>query len=169
MSVRVNNNTFELKITPNKRKRESIANANKENSFPFINFMEVKSISDLVKQKKEPVETSYEIARKPPKKKTKQDFDENCFVNPALNLNGPEKTFNPFEVKRRPVVESESHCFTNEGLDIRGAEREVVNPFEIHRDGSAAARDVQGLSTAFLQLSLCSLIYSYRNREPGIG
>lgn len=144
MSLHISNKSLELKNTPNKRKRESI-NANKENHFPFNAFMEVKSIADLVKQKKKTdSENPYEISRKPPKKKTKHDIDEKCFVNPALNLNGPETVFNPFEVKRMPIVESDTYCFTNEGLDIRGSEREIVNPFEVHRDGSDAARGSQG-------------------------
>lgn len=146
MSIRIDNNTFELKITPNKRKRDSAkdiqqSHHNKENNFVFNNFMEVKSIADLVKQKTTPSSMSttgehsnpFELARKPPKKKSKRDTDEGCFENPALNLNGPEKIFNPFEVKRMPNIEQENHCFTNPGLNIRGAERDVVNPYEVVR------------------------------------
>lgn len=145
MSTQIDNNTFELKITPNKRKRDSTkdkqqSHHNKENNFVFNNFMEVKSIADLVRQKTMSttdgmnMNNPYEIARKPPKKKTKHDIDENCFVNPALNIDGPENIFNPFEVKRMPNTEQENHCFTNPGLNIRGAERDVVNPFEVLRD-----------------------------------
>lgn len=159
MSIRIDNNTFELKITPNKRKRDSAKDKqqschNKENNFVFNNFMEVKSIADLVKQKTTPSTMStssdpsnpYELVRKPPKKKTKHDLDENCFVNPALNINGPEKIFNPFEVKRMPNIEQENHCFTNPGLNIRGAERDVVNPYEVVRDvlPPQIVADVQG-------------------------
>lgn len=156
MSIRVDNNTFELKITPNKRKRDSAkgkhkSSHNKENNFVFNNFMEVKSIADLVKQKtmastaSNDINNPYEIARKPPKKKTRHDIDDNCFVNPALNINGPEKVFNPFEVKRIPNMEQENHCFTNPGLNIRGGERDVINPFEVVRDDlPPIVADVQG-------------------------
>lgn len=158
MSIRIDNNTFELKITPNKRKRDSAkdkqqAHHNKENNFVFNNFMEVKSIADLVKQKASTMATTsdhknpYELVRKPPKKKTKHDIDGNCFVNQALNINGPEIMFNPFEVKRMPNIEQENHCFTNPGLNIRGAERDVVNPFEVVRDvlpPPPIVTDVQG-------------------------
>lgn len=37
------------------------------------------------------------VARKPPKKK-KRKIDKICFENPALNLEGPERPLNPFEV-----------------------------------------------------------------------
>lgn len=58
-------------------------------------FMEVKSISDLISS------NPFEVIRKPPKKKKKHDIEDCCFINPALNLNGPEKEPpNPFEVKR---------------------------------------------------------------------
>lgn len=156
MSIRIDNNTFELKITPNKRKRDSTkdkpqSHHNKENNFVFNNFMEVKSIADLVKQRAAPSTAAqnnpFECVRKPPKKKTKHDIDESCFVNPALNINGPEKVFNPFEVKRMPESGQENHCFTNPGLNIRGAERDVANPFEVVRSGlphSPAIADVQG-------------------------
>lgn len=155
MSIRIDNNTFELKITPNKRKRDLAkdkqqAHHNKENNFVFNNFMEVKSIADLVKQKASSMSSDdknpYELVRKPPKKKTKHDIDGNCFVNQALNINGPEIMFNPFEVKRMPNIEQENHCFTNPGLNIRGAERDVVNPFEVMRDvvPLPIATDVQG-------------------------
>lgn len=167
MDIHVNNNTFEIKTTPSKRRRESTANANKENHFPFNAFMEVKSIADLVKHKKKSnVEHPHEVARKPPKKKSKHDIDENCFVNPALNLNGPEKAFNPFEVKRMPIMESDTYCFTNEGLDIRGAEREVLNPFEVHRDESAAIcgnQNNQGKSMHFIQANGALHFHIFRN------
>lgn len=155
MSIRHDNNTFELKITPNKRKRDSAkSHHDKENNFVFNNFMEVKSIADLVKQKKTPSMSAtsteqsnpFELVRKPPKKRSKHDIDDNCFVNPALNINGPEKAFNPFEVKRMPNIEQDNHCFTNPGLNIRGAERDVVNPFEVVRDvlPPQTIADVQG-------------------------
>lgn len=149
MSIRIDNNTFELKITPNKRKRELSKDKhhNKENNFIYNNFMEVKSISDLVQPKcnNSINENPYELVRKPPKKKTKHDldFDENCFVNPALNINGPEKQINPFEVKRAPIAEEENHCFSNAGLNIRGADREI-NPFEIVREEPPPKKEIHG-------------------------
>lgn len=171
MSIRFDNNAFELKITPTKRKRESAKESqhNKENNYLFHNFMEVKSIADLVKQKKSVPETAasimstdpnnpYELVRKPPKKKTKHSVDgsENCFVNPALNLNGPERMFNPFEVRRMPNIEQEDHCFINPGLNIRGAERDVVNPFEVVRDDMPTQplqlNDLQGENRVFSAL-----------------
>lgn len=154
MSIKVDNNVFELKITPNKRKREHIETKssieNKENNFFRNNFMEVKSIADLVKQRNVNANVddgsvnNFEIVRKPPKKKTKHESDgeEHCFVNPALNLNVPEKIINPFEVKRAPIVEEENHCFSNPALNIRIAERERVNPFEIARDHPP--KEIQG-------------------------
>lgn len=172
MSVKVDNNAYELVITPNKRKRDyppgvdkylHVANKpsafcdygnNKENHFVYNNFMEVKSISEIFAQKKDVpnanvvavaimADNPYEVSRKPPKKKTRRDVDDGCFVNPALNLNGPEKVLNPFEVRREPPVKLDNHCFVNSGLNLRGAEREVRNPFEISRD-TALAKEIQG-------------------------
>lgn len=59
--------------------------------------MEVKSIAEIANEKSD-AENPYEVIRKPPKKKKKADIEEVCFENPALNLDGPEKRFNPFEV-----------------------------------------------------------------------
>lgn len=153
MSIRVDNNAYELIITPNKRKRAndeknhshsnvSLAldcGSNKENHFVYNNFMEVKSIAEILAQRKEPiavdVENPYEVLRKPPKKKQKHELDDGCFENPALNLNGPEKVLNPFEVRREPVaLPNSNHCFVNSGLNIRGVDREIRNPFEVTRD-----------------------------------
>lgn len=164
MSVKVDNNAYELVITPNKRKRDypgggqflhDYGNSNKENHFVYNNFMEVKSISEIFAKKQDVVsaptavammtDNPYEVSRKPPKKKTRRDIDtdDGCFVNPALNLNGPEKVLNPFEVRREPPVKQDTHCFVNSGLNLRGAEREVRNPFEIERD-SVPAKEMQG-------------------------
>lgn len=165
MSLQVDNNAFELvtNTTPNKRKREypndglcvlsSGFGVNKENHFVYNNFMEVKSIADIFAQKKDaphiqPPATGnpFEVSRKPPKKKTKRDEEIGCFENAALNLNGPEKVVNPFEVKREAVVPARNeHCFVNSGLNLRGAEREIPNPFEIAREPVVVpARDIQG-------------------------
>lgn len=137
----------ELRVTPNKRKRDDIRerksqqfnyySSNKENNFIYNNFMEEKSIAELVKTKKHSsnaknAENPFELLRKPPKKKNrKNNSDEGCFVNPALNLNGPENILNPFEVKRSaPLPEAVHNCFENTGLNIRVEDRQV-NPFEV--------------------------------------
>lgn len=156
MSVQLTNTTFELRITPNKRKRDDLkerklhhGNSNKENNFTYNNFLEVKSIAELIENKSFPKSNSngvnvcnpFEIVRKPPKKKNRKDLSEDgCFVNPALNLNGPEHVVNPFEVRRAaPLPEAVHHCFENTGLNIRGEERKVINPFEVARDCTTAA------------------------------
>lgn len=139
----------ELRVTPNKRRRERKSNqfnnygSNKENNFIFNNFMEEKSIAELVEIKKyqnssanTAVENPFELLRKPPKKKNRKSYsdDGGCFVNPALNLNGPEKILNPFEVIRSaPLPEVVHHCFENTGLNIRVEDRQV-NPFEVARE-----------------------------------
>lgn len=193
MSARVDNNAYELVITPNKRKREypgdgnaakvssfaaynnnGIGNAdNKENHFVYNNFMEVKSIAEIFAQKKTvatgPNENPYEVIRKPPKKKTKHDEDAGCFENAALNLNGPEKVFNPFEVRRDPIVAKDSHCFINSALNIRVAEREVRNPYEIDRT-QEPPKELQGnLDMIFLFLRSFSIAlakyYSESNKN----
>lgn len=138
----------ELRVTPNKRRRERKSNqfnnygSNKENNFIFNNFMEEKSIAELVEIKKyqnsnaNVGENPFELLRKPPKKKNRKSYsdDGGCFVNPALNLNGPEKILNPFEVIRSaPLPEVVHHCFENTGLNIRVEDRQV-NPFEVARE-----------------------------------
>lgn len=159
MSVRVDNNAYELIITPNKRKRANddkirsnstvnCCSSNKENHFVFNNFMEVKSIAEIFAQRKEisglETENPYEVTRKPPKKKSKHELDNGCFENPALNLNVPEKILNPFEVKREPVVPVNNHCFVNSGLNLRSVDREVRNPFEVTRDHPPTPKEVHG-------------------------
>lgn len=157
------NTTFELRITPNKRKRDDFKErkshhlshgSNKENHFVYNNFMEVKSIAEIVENKNHHNSNGvndcnpFEIVRKPPKKKNRKDIsDDGCFVNPALNLNGPEKILNPFEIKRAvPLPEAVHHCFENTGLNIRGEERQVINPFEMIRESNTAAvENVSGL------------------------
>lgn len=141
MNVQLTNTTFELRITPTKRKREELKERkpqqnNKENQYVFNNFMEVKSIADLLKPK-DFCNNAFEVVQKPPKKKNrKHSSDENCFVNPALNLNGPEHVVNPFEVKRKIITATEpvQHCFENNGFTIRGEDRKITNPYEIARD-----------------------------------
>lgn len=172
MSVQLTNTTFELRITPNKRKRDDLKERklqhnnhhdknNKENHFAYNNFMEVKSIAELIEKKMSSSPSSssnsnvfnpFEIVRKPPKKKNRKDLssDDGGFLNPALNLNGPEHVVNPFEVKRAtaplPQAEAAHHCFENNGLNIRVEERKVINPFEMVRDSKVAAvKNVDGL------------------------
>lgn len=171
MSVQLTNTTFELRITPNKRKRDVLkerklqhynhGSSNKENHFVCNNFMEVKSIAELVGDKIGSHSNSngvdvcnpFETVRKPPKKKNRKDqSDVGCFVNPALNLNGPEHVVNPFEVKRdAPLPEAVHHCFENTGLNIRVEDRHVKNPFEMVREctpTSAAVENTKGLYEA---------------------
>lgn len=165
MSAKVDNNAYELVITPNKRKRANDENKqptlktssfsanydqNKENHFVYNNFMEVKSIADILAEKKNQsnnliVDNSYEVSRKPPKKRSKCVVEDGCFANPALNLNVPEKLFNPFEVKREQIESRNNHCFVNSGLNVLGAEREVRNPFEISRE-EAPPKEIKGKS-----------------------
>lgn len=133
----------EVSTTPNKRKRNTTNTAaNKENNFTYNGFMETKSIGELLT----PADNPFEVIRKPPKKKKKRDSERVCcFDNEALNLNGPEKSLNPFEIRRAstigiPIVNG----FVNSGLNIRGPEKDVCNPFEIVRDES---KNVQSIST----------------------
>lgn len=134
-----------MNLTPNKRKRESLdgnAAFNKENYGYNQGFMEVKSLADVRLPAAHPT-NPFEVVRKPPKKKTKCEYvEENCFVNPALNLNGPENVINPFEIRRSAPIATnrnavDPHCFYNTGLNIRGPEKEVRNPFEIVRPSQA--------------------------------
>lgn len=132
--------------TPNKRRRreskyDDSGNgydnpnrllANKENNYIG---MEVKSIAQMIADKT--IENPFEVIRKPPKKKKKSDIEDSCFVNPALNINGPEVVLNPFEIKRVPAVVQDDLCFVNSGLNIRGPDKqcESSNAFEIVRGG----------------------------------
>lgn len=159
MSIQQMNTTFELRITPNKRKRENLKErtpqqlnngSNKENLFVYNNFLEVKSIAELVESNNSKLNgvnvcNPYEIVRKPPKKKNRKDVvEDRCFVNPALNLNGPEHVLNPFEVRRAaPRPEVIHHCFENTGLNIRAEERHAINPFEIVREATTTAAAVE--------------------------
>lgn len=133
--------------TPNKRRRESghvdpskrighenasLLTGNKENHYMG---MEVKSIAQMIADKT--IENPFEVVRKPPKKKKKSDIEDSCFVNPALNINGPEIMLNPFEIKRMPTVVQDDLCFINSGLNIRMPDKihEATNAFEIVRGG----------------------------------
>lgn len=125
--------------TPTKRKREELKErqlqhinygVNKENHFAaYNNFMEVKSIADLIDIKSKQHDNPFEVTRKPPKKKDRRSLSaENCFVNPALDLNMPEKIINPFEVKRSAHMSEVVHSYENSGLNLRDNERLSANP-----------------------------------------
>lgn len=139
--------------TPNKRRRRELKCddlpagggydntnrlyvGNKENNYMG---MEVKSIAQMIADKT--IDNPFEVIRKPPKKKKKTDIADSCFVNPALNLNGPEVVLNPFEIKRiqptKAAAGADDLCFVNSGLNIRGPDNrfEQSNAFEISRSG----------------------------------
>ncbi|XP_064556181.1 uncharacterized protein pon [Drosophila montana] len=131
-----------------------------ENLNPFISQpgLEIKSIADLsvVQQQKEqqrqqqqqlPV-NPFEVVRQPSKKKKREHA---CFENPGLNLELPERQFNPYEVVRS--VATPTKCFVNEALNLRGSDAPAsLNPFEIHRrsDISTAASNPTGVANPAL-------------------
>lgn len=185
MSVQLTNTTFELRITPNKRKRDDLKERksqqinygnNKENHFVYNNFMEVKSIADLVENNSYKHSNAvsacnpFEVVRKPPKKKNRKDVstDDGCFVNPALNLNGPEHVLNPFEVRRAaPLPETVHHCFENTGLNIRCEDRQIINPFEVAREAKAIAPDnPNGEKIIILKVYNVNYEHHTMRREP---
>lgn len=155
--------------TPNKRKRheskydDSVDHygnpnrllANKENNYLG---MEVKSIAQMIADKT--IENPFEVIRKPPKKKKKSDIEDSCFVNPALNLNGPETVLNPYEVKRQPPVVQDDLCFINSGLNIRIPDKacESGNAYEISRSGSG--RFIHWWSSTTMECNVrCALFF----------
>uniref|UniRef100_A0A1B0FJ29 Uncharacterized protein n=1 Tax=Glossina morsitans morsitans TaxID=37546 RepID=A0A1B0FJ29_GLOMM len=77
----------------------------------------------------------YEVVRRPPKKKKRKTEEEVCFANPALNLELPEKQFNPYEVVRiKKPNENVKNCFINNALNLKVQDNSVlINPFEIQR------------------------------------
>ncbi|XP_017038927.1 trichohyalin [Drosophila ficusphila] len=116
----------------------------KENSNPFPG-LEVKSISDLAveqqkqQQQQQPQQQTlpvnpFEVLRQPPKKKKREHA---CFENPGLNLELPEKQFNPYEVIRLAATPAKG--FVNPGLNLRGSDAPAsLNPFEVHRPSEIA-------------------------------
>ncbi|KRF82575.1 titin [Drosophila virilis] len=126
---------------------------------PFINQpgLEIKSIADLsvVQQQKEQQQQQqklpvnpFEVVRQPSKKKKREHA---CFENPGLNLELPERQFNPYEVVRS--VATPTKCFVNEALNLRGSDAPAsLNPFEIHRrsDISTAASNPSGVANPAL-------------------
>lgn len=163
MTTSIDNNAFELEITPSKKRKRSSEiqqfdagftnlalslhastpknpiqkrnnfRSNKENvGFNPDVCMETKSLADIV------AGNPYEVLRKPPKKKLKkQETEEGCFVNTAMNLNGPEKLpVNPYEVRRTEEIPKPNLCFINPGLNLKTVENREsnYNPFEVVRE-----------------------------------
>lgn len=152
MTTSVDNIAFDMNtITPNKRKRAALCG--KENQIYGHNgYMEVKSLADLMPAKGNSNNNAFEVARKPPKKKTKLEhapIEPQCFDNAALNLNGPDHVVNPFEIKRSAPLNAGREpvrlsCFVNSALNIRGPEKEVRNPFEIVRQNGMVPTGTSG-------------------------
>lgn len=117
--------------------------------------LEIKSIADLAamqqQQKEQPGQLSlnpFEVVRQPSKKKKRAHA---CFENPGLNLELPERQFNPYEVVRSTATPTK--CFVNEALNLRGNDTPAsLNPFEIHRrsDISNAACNPTGVENLAL-------------------
>ncbi|XP_016946310.1 trichohyalin [Drosophila biarmipes] len=122
----------------------------KENSNPHPNpfpGLEVKSIADLA-QEQLPT-NPFEVLRQPPKKKKREQLA--CFENPGLNLELPEKQFNPYEVVRLAATPAKG--FINPALNLRGSDAPAsLNPFEIHRpsEASEAACNPSGVANPAL-------------------
>ncbi|KAL7744647.1 hypothetical protein ACLKA6_017153 [Drosophila palustris] len=131
-----------------------------ENTNPFANHpgLEIKSIADLAtvhkqqqqqQQQKQSTTNPFEVVRHPSKKKKKSEHA--CFENPGLNLELPERQFNPYEVVR--CVATPTKCFVNAALNLRGSDAPAsLNPFEIHRRSeiSAAASNPGGVANPAL-------------------
>jgi len=85
-----------------------------ENINPFGNHpgLEIKSIADLAtsqkkqqqqQQQEKPLTLNpFEVVRHPSKKKKRSEHA--CFENPGLNLELPERQFNPYEVNRLCLI-----------------------------------------------------------------
>ncbi|CAG9806527.1 unnamed protein product [Chironomus riparius] len=136
---------------------------NKENFHFSESCMEVKSIAEIVAERKalQIPATEYEVIRKPPKKKKKAVVEECCFVNPGLDLKVDEKVINPFEVVRDDDTEAKLLAMgvSNPALDIKNeqplkASTEVsTNPFEVKRDEDEAPKNVCGIENSALDLN----------------
>ncbi|XP_054728610.1 uncharacterized protein LOC129237726 [Anastrepha obliqua] len=131
--------------------------------------LEVKSIADIINTPVEKEEISevqtgkqpqnpYEVVRKPPKKKKREtEIIEACFENPALNLELPEKQFNPYEVcrefpaKQRNAIQS--NCFVNAALNLRAQDATISrNLYEIQRcDNVQPSNAIVGVENAGLE------------------
>lgn len=88
--------------TPKKilgRRRLPLVKIKENNEIFPKNGLEVKSIAKMALQDGTQIpQNPYEVVRKPPKKKKRHSEETACFENPALNLELPEKQFNPYEV-----------------------------------------------------------------------
>lgn len=179
----IDNNAFELDITPSKkRKRNSDVQqfdagftnlalnlhastpknpiqkrnnfrSNKENfGYNPDVCMETKSLADIIPG------NPYEVSRKPPKKKIKkQEIEEGCFVNAAMNLNGPEKQpVNPYEVKRAEEIIKPNLCFVNPGLNLKINENREssYNPFEVVRERNDCGLENPSLDYTAIAIAL---------------
>lgn len=139
--------------------RRRLAKENSQpNPFPGL---EVKSIADLAQkqqhqqhhqqqqQQQQKLPTNpFEVLRQPPKKKKREHA---CFENPGLNLELPEKQFNPYEVVRSATTPAKG--FVNPALNLRGSDAPAsLNPFEIHRpsEASEAACNPSGVANPAL-------------------
>ncbi|EDV45822.1 calponin homology domain-containing protein DDB_G0272472 [Drosophila erecta] len=125
----------------------------KENSHPNpFPGLEVKSIADLAQEQQQQQlqlpTNPFEVLRQPPKKKKREHA---CFENPGLNLELPEKQFNPYEVVRSATTPAKG--FVNPALNLRGSDAPAsLNPFEIHRpsEASEAACNPSGVTNPAL-------------------
>ncbi|KAG5669848.1 hypothetical protein PVAND_000139 [Polypedilum vanderplanki] len=172
------NGSFEATDTPGKkRKRESFQkfvsstpiklsnNNNKENFVFSDSCMEVKSIAELVAERKNTIQfpvNEYEVIRKPPKKKKKSSVEECCFTNPGLDLKVDEKVINPFEVVRDDNTEAKILALgvTNPALDIQNEpvvnDIPSTNPFEVVRESTEMSKTVTsegGIENCALELN----------------
>uniref|UniRef100_A0A034VP75 Uncharacterized protein n=1 Tax=Bactrocera dorsalis TaxID=27457 RepID=A0A034VP75_BACDO len=131
--------------------------------------MEVKSISDIINCPVEKTDSTkiggdalsqnpYEVQRKPPKKKKREsEIVEACFENPALNLELPEKQFNPYEVLRdvpaKQTNVAQANCFVNAALNLRTQDVTATrNPFEIQRCQSVATTTSVGVENTSVEV-----------------
>ncbi|XP_070505841.1 uncharacterized protein pon [Chironomus tepperi] len=172
------NASFDAMDTPGKkRKRENFQkfvsstpikmnnnNNNKENFHFSESCMEVKSIAEIVAERKgsQQPANEYEVIRKPPKKKKKAAVvEECCFVNPGLDLKVDEKVINPFEVVRDDDTEAKILAMgvSNPALDIKNEPQpkpnaEIsTNPFEVKRDEVEVQKNVSGIENSALDLN----------------
>jgi hypothetical protein len=166
------NGSFEAMDTPGKkRKRESfqkfvsstpIKLSNKENLVFSDSCMEVKSIAELVAERKNRAQApinEYEVIRKPPKKKKKSAVEESCFVNPCLDLKVEEKIINPFEIVRNDNTEAKMLALgvSNPALDIQNepiaSDNPATNPFEVVRENPELSKTVIGIENSALDLN----------------
>ncbi|XP_043659283.1 calponin homology domain-containing protein DDB_G0272472 [Drosophila teissieri] len=126
----------------------------KENSHPNpFPGLEVKSIADLAQQQQHQQQqlstNPFEVLRQPPKKKKREHA---CFENPGLNLELPEKQFNPYEVVRLAATPAKG--FVNPALNLRGSDAPAsLNPFEIHRPSEASEAACNPAGVANLALA----------------